>query len=47
MHREKIVQCDAVSWTLFGLSMAAYNFLTSLAAGTFIILVTLRGRYVR
>lgn len=27
-----VVRCDEISWTLFGLSMAAYNFLVSAAA---------------
>ena len=47
MHQEKIVQCDAISWTLFGISMAAYNFLLSLAAGLAILFLTARGRYAR
>ena len=29
--RAPIVRCDEVAWSLFGISMAGYNFLTSLA----------------
>ena len=47
MKREKVVQCDAVAWTLFGISMATYNFLLSLAAGIGVLVLTLRGRHVR
>ncbi|MDB5394511.1 MAG: dsbB, partial [Rhodospirillales bacterium] len=47
MHREKVVQCDAIAWTLFGISMATYNFLISLAAGIAVLILTLRGRHAR
>lgn len=30
LQNEKIVRCDEVAFTLFGLSMAGYNFLASL-----------------
>ncbi len=30
MGREKVVPCDEVAWSLFGISMAGYNFLVSL-----------------
>ncbi|MDA0239981.1 MAG: disulfide bond formation protein B [Proteobacteria bacterium] len=33
LFAEKPVACDAVAWSLFGLSFAAYNALASLAAG--------------
>ncbi len=39
MRQTQVVQCDAVSWTFFGLSMATYNALVSLiAAGSAILL---------
>ena len=40
------VFCDQVSWTLFGLSMATYNFLVSLAAGIAALVTALRFRHV-
>ena len=45
MLRAKVVQCDAIAWTLFGLSMATYNFLLSLLAGLFVLSFALRGRH--
>ena len=39
-----VVRCDDVAWSLFGISMAGYNFLISAALGLFAILVPLRGR---
>ncbi len=30
---QPVVRCDEVAWSLFGLSMAGYNFLASLALG--------------
>lgn len=30
---QAVVNCDKAAWTLFGVSMAGYNFLTSLALG--------------
>jgi disulfide bond formation protein DsbB len=32
---EEIARCDQISWSLFGLSMAAYNFIASLCVGLF------------
>jgi disulfide bond formation protein DsbB len=32
---QPIVRCDEVAWSLFGISMAGYNFLLSLAAATY------------
>lgn len=32
-----VVRCDEVPWSLFGISMAGYNFLISLAMGLFIL----------
>jgi disulfide bond formation protein DsbB len=32
MHAAQLVRCDEISWKFLGLSMAAYNFLISLAA---------------
>jgi len=32
-----VVRCDEVQWTLFGLSMAAWNFLLSAAVGLFVL----------
>jgi len=45
MLREKVVQCDQIAWTLFGLSMAAYNFLVSLVAGLTVLFFAMRGRH--
>ncbi len=44
---QPIVRCDEVAWSLFGISMAGYNFLISLALAAFALIagVThLRGR---
>lgn len=30
MGREKVVPCDEVAWSLFGISMAGYNFIASI-----------------
>ena len=35
MGREKVVPCDEPAWTLFGVSMAGYNFLASLVLAGF------------
>lgn len=45
MLRQKVVQCDAIAWTLFGISMAAYNFLLSLAAAAATLIYAIRGRH--
>ena len=42
MHAQQFVQCDAITWRVFGLSMATYNFLFSLAAGLAAAVVTMR-----
>ena len=47
MHQQRIVQCDSISWTLFGISMAAYNFLLSLVAGIAVLFFAFRGRHAR
>jgi len=47
MLRAKAVQCDAIAWSLFGLSMATYNFLLSLVAGISVLFFAARGRHVR
>ena len=36
---------DEIAWKLFGVSMAAYNFLLSLVAGLGVLLFALRGRH--
>ena len=46
MQRAKVVQCDAIAWTLFGLSMATYNCLLSLAAAITLFFAA-RGRHDR
>ncbi|MEJ2028093.1 MAG: disulfide bond formation protein B [Limibacillus sp.] len=35
MGREKVVPCDEPAWTLFGVSMAGYNFLASVVLAGF------------
>ena len=47
MMHQKVVQCDAISWTFLGLSMATYNFLVSLIAGLALLALALRGRHAR
>jgi len=42
MHAQQFVQCDAITWRVFGLSMATYNLLLSLAAGIVAVFVTMR-----
>lgn len=42
LHAQQVVQCDAIAWTLFGLSMAAYNFIVSLVAGVGLIVLARR-----
>ncbi len=34
---QDVVRCDAIAWSLFGISMAGYNFLLSLALAVFAI----------
>jgi disulfide bond formation protein DsbB len=45
MRRERVVQCDAIAWTLFGISMATYNFILSLAAGVTLLFLIFRDRH--
>jgi disulfide bond formation protein DsbB len=47
LHAQKVVQCDVVSWRLFGLSMATYNFLVSMVAGVAALIVAGRVRHGR
>jgi disulfide bond formation protein DsbB len=47
MHAQKVVQCDQVTWHLFGLSMATYNFLMSLLAGALVLFAAARLRHGR
>ncbi len=37
-------RCDEIAWSLFGISMAGYNFLISLALGLFALWAALRAR---
>ncbi len=46
LHAQKAVQCDQIAWTLFGLSMATYNFVLSLAAGAVALLLSVRWRRI-
>jgi disulfide bond formation protein DsbB len=39
-----VVRCDVAAWTLFGISMAGYNFLGSLTAAAVIAGLARRGR---
>ncbi len=45
MRQTQVVQCDAVSWTFLGLSMATYNGFVSLIAAAAAILILLRSRH--
>ncbi|MCK5424095.1 MAG: disulfide bond formation protein B [Emcibacter sp.] len=36
MMEANLVLCDEIPWEMFGISMAGYNFLISLAVGTFV-----------
>ena len=42
MLNQPFVACDEIPWELFGISMAGYNVLTSLALGGFFLWVALR-----
>ena len=44
LFKVPIVRCDAVQWSLLGISMAGWNFLISLAAVLAVWLLLLRGR---
>lgn len=39
-----VVRCDVAAWTLFGISMAGYNFLGSLGAAGLIAALAAKGR---
>lgn len=39
-----VVRCDVPAWTLFGVSMAGYNFIASLVAATGIAMIARHGR---
>src|SRR5579885_1917371 len=39
---QPVVRCDEIAWSLFGISMAGYNFLISLAIGLAGLAVSLR-----
>ncbi|RED51290.1 disulfide bond formation protein B [Aestuariispira insulae] len=38
------IRCDEVPWSLFGISMAGYNFLISAALGLYALIVPIRNR---
>ena len=40
---QPLVRCDAPAWTLFGISLAGYNFLISIASGLAILWLLMRG----
>jgi disulfide bond formation protein DsbB len=42
LHAQQFVQCDQITWRLFGLSMTTYNFLVSLAASIVAAVTALR-----
>lgn len=39
-----VVRCDTIVWSLFGITMAGYNFLLSTAAGLAALVLALTGR---
>lgn len=41
---QPLVRCDAPAWTLFGISLAGYNFLISMASGIAILWLLMRGK---
>ena len=41
---QPLVRCDAPAWTLFGISLAGYNFLISMASGLAILWLLMRGK---
>tara|TARA_R110002096_G_scaffold52556_23_gene137391 strand:+ start:5091 stop:5606 length:516 start_codon:yes stop_codon:yes gene_type:complete len=50
MMETKLILCDEIAWDMFGISMAGYNFLISLATALFVTLAlaaALRKREVR
>ena len=38
---QAVVRCDEIAWSLFGISMAGYNFLISLALAVFALAASL------
>jgi disulfide bond formation protein DsbB len=44
LKSEPVVRCDEITWTLFGLSMATYNFIVSLAGAILALAALLRLR---
>jgi disulfide bond formation protein DsbB len=44
LRAQQFVQCDQIAWKLFGLSMATYNFMLSLAAAVVAIALAARWR---
>jgi disulfide bond formation protein DsbB len=44
---QPIVRCDEIAWSLFGVSMAGYNFLLSLALAAFGLAVSVRHLFSR
>jgi disulfide bond formation protein DsbB len=47
LHGQQMVQCDAPTWTLLGLSMATYNFIVSLVLGALALSAAMRFRHAR
>ena len=41
LMKAPLVRCDVAPWDLFGISLAGYNFLVSMAASVLIIILTL------
>ena len=41
---QPLVRCDAPAWTLFGISLAGYNFLISMTSGIAILWLLMRGK---
>ena len=39
-----LVRCDVAPWSLFGISLAGYNFLLSVGGATLILILTANGR---
>ncbi len=39
-----LIRCDTPAWTLFGISLAGFNFLISMASGALILVLLGRGR---
>jgi disulfide bond formation protein DsbB len=44
---QPVVRCDEVAWSLFGISMAGYNFLYAVALGVVTVCFALRRRRER